>query len=69
MTLGPNIVGFVEQSIQAVPDELKEELRNWITDACSGKLAEVDQRLLGEADAAWQTFDSAAKEVERKLQE
>ena len=69
MTTGANIDELVQDVVEAVPDELQADLRNWISRARSGALAEIEYHLSCEARAAWTLFENASQRVEEKLQE
>jgi hypothetical protein len=69
MNLDPSIDQLLSEAVQAVPEELRQDVRNWIGRAQSGELTEVTRELQRETDEALQAFDEAVKQVEQKLQE
>jgi hypothetical protein len=69
MNLDPSIDQLLSEALQTVPEELRQDVRNWIGRAQSGELTEVTRELQRETDEALQAFDEAVKQVEQKLQE
>jgi hypothetical protein len=69
MSANAPIDQLLETVVQAVPDALRQDLRNWIGRARSGELTEVTRELQRETDEAKQAFHEAANRVEQELQE
>ena len=67
--MAENIAELVDQAIQPVPEDAREEVRTWVERARSGNGSTVEQGLLREARNACDVFERAAREVERKLKE
>jgi hypothetical protein len=63
------VARWVQEAEEALPPELREELRAWIARARSGTLRELNEQLLREAQGAWQRFNDAAGMANNKLQE
>lgn len=66
--MAENIAELVDQAIQPVPEDAREEVRTWVERAQAGNESTVEQGLLREAKEACDVFERAAREVEKKLQ-
>jgi hypothetical protein len=64
-----SIEKLIEESVQVVPEEFRDDLRDWLCRAHKGNSSELSQETLGKAQELWRAFDNAAKEVETKLQQ
>jgi hypothetical protein len=69
MSQNVNVDKLIDAAIGQVPEEFQESLRNWIHRARKSEITKLSEELLEESDTAWQAFQSAAREVERRLQE
>jgi len=65
----PNHNRLIEEALGHVPNELQQELRNWISRARKGEVSELDRDMLRIAEKGWRAFDEAVKEVEKILQQ
>jgi hypothetical protein len=64
-----NIEVLTEEAVRMVPDELQEDVRNWLDRAGKGELSQLSQELAKKVQELCRAFESAAKKVEEKLQQ
>ena len=60
---------LIEERVQVVPEEFRDDLRDWLCRARKGELSELSQEMLRKAQELWRAFDNAVREVETKLQQ
>jgi hypothetical protein len=69
MAQGLNTDKLIEEAVQAIPNELQEDLRGWLKHAGNGELSKLSQEMQERTQKLWRAFDNAAKKVEEKLQQ